>query len=71
MKVRSSGLEQLVVRKTPNVSEQYTVSVFRPKSRSACRLLLVGFLLGLPFDHEDEGDMIFRNVGPFLTYTTV
>jgi hypothetical protein len=30
---------------------------------SACYLLHAGFLFGLFFDPEDEGDMFLRNVG--------
>jgi hypothetical protein len=29
----------------------------------ACYLFLAGFLLGLIFDPEDEGDTLLRNVG--------
>jgi hypothetical protein len=30
-----------------------------------------GFLLGLAFDSEDEGDMFFRNVGLSPNYTAL
>jgi hypothetical protein len=30
---------------------------------SVCCLLEAGFLLGLPFNHEYEGDMLLRKVG--------
>jgi hypothetical protein len=33
------------------------------KQRSACYLLHIGFLLGLFFDPEDEGDMLLQNIG--------
>jgi hypothetical protein len=29
----------------------------------ACHLLIVGFLLGLFFDPEDECDILLRNIG--------
>jgi hypothetical protein len=36
------------------------------QANSSCRLLISGFLLGLLFDNEGEGNMIFRNVGLFI-----
>jgi hypothetical protein len=40
--------------------------------KPACYLFHAGFLLGLFFGPEDEGDMFLRNVGQILTdYTAL
>jgi hypothetical protein len=39
------------------------------KARTRNALLRVAFLLGLFFRYEDDGDMLLRNVGSFLTAT--
>jgi hypothetical protein len=46
--------------KLNHVSEEHITSIFRA---AACCLLHAGFLLGLLFNPEDEGDMFLRNVG--------
>jgi hypothetical protein len=32
---------------------------------STCSIMLAGYLFGLPFDHEDRGNMFLRNVVNF------
>jgi hypothetical protein len=37
----------------------------------ACHLLLAGFFLGLPFDHEDDDKMVLWNVWLLVEYTVL
>jgi hypothetical protein len=49
-----------------NISEEHIAYIIRAKSKtqlgSACYLLHIGFLLGLIFGPEGEGDMLLEAV---------
>jgi hypothetical protein len=63
-RVSSSGIWRRVVQWVPTVvAEEHIASIFRASSCFAYCLLHAGFLLGLPFDHEDGCAMFLWNVG--------
>jgi hypothetical protein len=53
--------------KSANISEEHIASIFRVEEQAEQEttncLLHAGFLLGLLFDPEDEGDMLVWKVG--------
>jgi hypothetical protein len=56
-----------------DVSEEHIAYIFRAEEQteqetsSACYLCQVGFLLGLLFDPDDDGEIFLRNVGRLTT----
>jgi hypothetical protein len=60
-----------VVRRQPDVSKVYIALIFSVKQNAKQEAdgKLSWFLLGLVFDAEDGGDVLLRNVEPFLDCT--